>query len=111
MNIAGQRINEGTDLRFWYGAPCRIRTRDPLLRRYRWSVAGRRLTSPYEPSSSSFCRWPSEGVARRLSPLAHLLAHRNLVAFANVRINGNNVDRVMLRHVACEPSYLSRNAL
>ena len=31
MNIAGQRSNVGTDLRFWYGAPGRIRTRDPLL--------------------------------------------------------------------------------
>jgi hypothetical protein len=33
MNIAGQRSNVGTDLRFWSGAPGRIRTRDPLLRR------------------------------------------------------------------------------
>jgi hypothetical protein len=33
MNIAGQRSDVGTDLRFWYGAPGRIRTRDPLLRR------------------------------------------------------------------------------
>ena len=33
MNIAGQRSNVGTDLRFWCGAPGRIRTRDPLLRR------------------------------------------------------------------------------
>jgi hypothetical protein len=31
MNIASQRSNVGTDLRFWYGAPGRIRTRDPLL--------------------------------------------------------------------------------
>ena len=33
MNIGGQRSNVGTDLRFWCGAPGRIRTRDPLLRR------------------------------------------------------------------------------
>ena len=33
MNIAGQPSNVGTDLRFWCGAPGRIRTRDPLLRR------------------------------------------------------------------------------
>jgi hypothetical protein len=55
MNIAGQRSNVGTDLRFWYGAPGRIRTRDPLLRRYRWRVAGRRLASLHKASSSSYC--------------------------------------------------------
>jgi hypothetical protein len=56
MNIAGQRSNVGTDLRFWYGAPGRIRTRDPLLRRHIRTVAGRRPASPYEPSNSSYCR-------------------------------------------------------
>ena len=45
------------------GAPGRIRTRDPLLRSYRRSVAGDRLTSLYEPFASSYCRWLSEGVA------------------------------------------------
>jgi hypothetical protein len=45
------------------GAPGRIRTRDPLLRRYIFTVAGRRLASVYEPSSSDYCRWPSEDVA------------------------------------------------
>jgi len=56
----------------WYftGAPGRIRTRDPLLRRYRPSVAGRRLTSLYGPSSSDYRRWRSEDVAQRLSLLA-----------------------------------------
>jgi hypothetical protein len=92
MNIAGQRSNVGTDLRFSCGAPGRIRTRDPLLRRYRWSVAGRRLTSLYKPSSSSYFRLLSEGVARRRSPSAHQLAHQNLLTFANVRIDENNVD-------------------
>jgi len=38
------------------GAPGRIRTRDPLLRRYRRSVARRRLASLYEPFASSYCR-------------------------------------------------------
>ena len=33
-----------------------------------------------------------EDVARGLSPLAHLLAHQNLVASANVRIAENNVE-------------------
>jgi hypothetical protein len=45
-----------------------------------------------EPSSSSFRRLLSEGVARGLSPLAPLLAPQNLVAFANVRMTENNVD-------------------
>jgi hypothetical protein len=31
---------------YFSGAPGRIRTRDPLLRSYRRSVAGRRLVSP-----------------------------------------------------------------
>jgi hypothetical protein len=41
----------------WYfvSAPGRIRTRDPLLRRYHWRVVERRLTSLHEPSSSSYC--------------------------------------------------------
>jgi len=48
----------------WYftGAPGRIRTRDPLLRRYRRSVAGRRLLSLYGLSSCGYYRWLSEGV-------------------------------------------------
>ena len=33
MSIAGQPSHLGLDLRFWSGAPGRIRTRDPLLRR------------------------------------------------------------------------------
>ena len=37
-------------------APDRIRTRDPLLRSHIRTVAGRRPASPYEPSSSSYCR-------------------------------------------------------
>jgi hypothetical protein len=77
-------------------APGRIRTRDPLLRRYRRMVAGRRLASPYKPSSSSYCSGLSEGVARSLPPLAPLLAHLNLVALANVRINENNVENELL---------------
>jgi hypothetical protein len=56
------------------GAPGRIRTRDPLLRRHIQTVVVRRLTSLYELSNSSYCRWPSDGVARRLSLLAPLLA-------------------------------------
>ena len=87
-----------------------IRTRDPLLRRHIRTVAGRRLASPYEPSSSSYCRWPSAGVARRLSALAPLLAPRNLVAFANVRMVENNVALLLLRRVACEPSHPSCSA-
>jgi hypothetical protein len=46
MNIAGQRSNVGTDLRFWYGAPGRIRTRDPLLRRHLCWVPGGGLKWP-----------------------------------------------------------------
>jgi hypothetical protein len=91
----------------WYfaGAPGRIRTRDPLLRRHIRTVAVRRLTSLYELSNSSYCRWPSDGVARRLPPLAPLLAPQNLVAFANVRMVENHVARLLLRRVACEPSH------
>ena len=91
-------------------APGRIRTRDPLLRRYRWSVAGRRLASLYEPVTSSYCRRLSEGVARRLSLLVHLLAPRNLVSFANVRIDENISDCTLPRRVACEAGHSSRNA-
>ena len=47
---------------YFTGAPGRIRTRDPLLRRYRLSVAGGRLVSPWEPSSCDYYRWSSEGV-------------------------------------------------
>jgi hypothetical protein len=72
--------------------PGRIRTRDPLLRSYRRSVAGCRLASLYRPSNSSFCSWLSEDVAWRLSPLAPLLAPRNLLSFANVRRGENSVD-------------------
>jgi len=66
----------------WYftGAPGRIRTRDPLLRRYIKSVARRRLASLCKSSSSDYCRWPSESVALRLPPLAPRLAPRNLFA-------------------------------
>lgn len=85
------------DLLFWSSAPGRIRTRDPLLRRYRWRVARRRLASLYGPSGSSYCGWLSEDVARHRSPLAHLLAHQNLVVFANVRIEENNVEHQVLR--------------
>jgi hypothetical protein len=69
----------------WYfaGAPGRIRTRDPLPRRYICSVAGRRLLSLYELSSSGYYRWPSEGVVRGLPPLALRLAPRVLLALAN----------------------------
>ena len=91
------------------GAPGRIRTRDPLLRRHIRAVAGRRLSSLYEPSNSSYCRWPSDGVARRRSPLAPQLAPSNLVAFANVRIVENNVTS-LLRRVAREPCHPSCNA-
>jgi hypothetical protein len=67
---------------YFTGAPGRIRTRDPLLRRYIRRVAGRRLLSPYELSSSGYYRWPSEGVVRSLPPLAPRLAPRNLLAFS-----------------------------
>jgi hypothetical protein len=93
------------------GAPGRIRTRDPLLRRHIQPVAGRRLTSLYEPSSSSFYGWPSEGVARSLTPLAPCLAPQVLVAFVNVRIYENNVDSALLQRAACEFSLPSRNAV
>jgi hypothetical protein len=80
------------ELRFWSSAPGRIRTRDPLLRRYRRSFAGRRLSSLCEPSSSIYCRWLSEGVAWRLPALALRLAPRNLLAFAKCLIDENNID-------------------
>ena len=69
----------------WYfnGAPGRIRTRDPLLRRQRRSVAGCRLVSPCKPLSSTCCRWPSEDVAQRLPALAPPLAPRNLFALVD----------------------------
>jgi hypothetical protein len=38
------------------GAPGRIRTRDPLLRRHIRTVAGHRLASLHEPSSGGYCR-------------------------------------------------------
>jgi hypothetical protein len=83
------------------GAPGRIRIRDPLLRRYVKSVAGRRLASPCKPSSSDYCRWPSEGVAQRLPALAPRLAPRNLLAFANVRMGECIVDDVRVWCTAC----------
>ena len=56
MSFYGQPGRAFADLVFWLSAPGRIRTRDPLLRRYRWSVAGRRLVSLYKLSSCSYCR-------------------------------------------------------
>ena len=79
------------------GAPGRIRTRDPLLRRHIRSVAVRRLASLYEPSNSSYYRRLSEGVAQRLSVLAPQLAPRIMLAFANVRVSENSIDYIMLR--------------
>src|SRR6266568_2452698 len=48
------------------GAPGRIRTCDPLLRRHLQGVAGRRLGPPDVPSSWIYGRWPRLGVARHL---------------------------------------------
>jgi hypothetical protein len=52
------------------GAPGRIRTRDPLLRRHPGSVAVRRLASLYEASSWTNCLGVSPCVAQYLPPMA-----------------------------------------
>jgi hypothetical protein len=75
------------------GAPGRIRTRDPLLRRHIRTVSQRRLTSPYGAFSCSGCSWKSLGVAESLSLVAPHLAPRDLVFFANVRASENSIDR------------------
>src|SRR5690242_4638064 len=56
------------------GAPDRIRTRDPLLRRHLSGVAGRRLESFYVAISCIDRGWAWLDVALRLSQLAPFLA-------------------------------------
>jgi hypothetical protein len=77
MNIAGQRRNVGTDLRFWCSAPGRIRPCDPLLRRHLAGVAGGRLESFYMAISCIDRGWAWLEVALELSPLAPFLAPRS----------------------------------
>jgi hypothetical protein len=57
VTVNGPPGHVGADLVLSSSAPGKIRTRDRLLRRYRWRVAGRRLVSLYKPSSSSYCGW------------------------------------------------------
>ena len=72
---------------YFAGAPGRIRTRDPLLRRHIRTVAGHRLASPYETSSWTNHPGVSPCVARHLPPVAPLLAPRDLATLAHVRVN------------------------
>jgi hypothetical protein len=51
--------------------------------------------SPYGALSYSDGSWKSPGVAQSLSPLAPRLAPRDLVNFANVRVNENSIDHVL----------------
>jgi hypothetical protein len=74
-------------------APGRIRTRDPLLRRHIRIVAERRLMSLYAPSSCVNGPGVSPYVGRRLPRMAPRLAPRNLVTFANVRMNESSIDQ------------------
>jgi hypothetical protein len=67
----------GTEAQVKYhepGAPGRIRTRDPLLRRRLSGVAGRRLESFYVAISCIDRGWAWLDVALRLSQLAPFLA-------------------------------------
>src|SRR5262244_2585402 len=67
---------QGRSPRSMAGAPGRIRTRDPLLRRHTWTVARRRHMSPDVPFSCTDTGWTWPGVAQYLSPLAPRLAPR-----------------------------------
>jgi hypothetical protein len=96
---------------YFAGATGRIRPRDPLLRSHVKSVARRRLASLCRLSSSGYCRWPSEGVAQRLPALAPRLAPRNLLAFAKVRLDENNIDDTILRRSSSEPTRSPSNAV
>jgi hypothetical protein len=67
------------------GAPGRIRTRDPLLRRYGRTVAGRRHMWPDVQFFFLAIGWMWPEIAWRLSPVAPQMAPRNLVSQANIR--------------------------
>jgi hypothetical protein len=58
-------------------APGRIRTRDPLLRRHRRSIALCRLVWLNDSSSCTDVNWLWPGVAWRLRPLAPSLTPRS----------------------------------
>ena len=93
------------------GAPGRIRTRDPLLRRHIVTVAQCRLTSPYGAFSCSDGSLMSPYVAQSLSLLAPRLAPRDLVASANVRIGENSVACATVPGTARGPSLSCGNAV
>ena len=59
------------------GAPGRIRTRDPLLRRHIRAVARRRWVWPDRLFSCTDTGWTWPGVAQHMSPLAPQLAPRS----------------------------------
>ena len=67
------------------GAPGRIRTRDPLLRRHTWAVARRRWVWPDRLFSCTDTGWTWPGVAQHMSPLAPQLAPRNPANVHRVR--------------------------
>ena len=67
------------------GAPGRIRTRDPLLRRHTLTVARRRCVWPDVASSCTDNGWTWPDVAQYLSPLAPQLAPRNPANVIRVR--------------------------
>jgi hypothetical protein len=82
VSVAGQLGYVRLELRFRSGAPGRIRTRDPLLRRHLAGVAGGRLESLNMAISCIDRGWAWLEVASELSPLAPFLAP-DLAAFAN----------------------------
>jgi hypothetical protein len=92
----GTRASGSAQVRPQASAPGRIRTRDPLLRSHFRAVAGRRLMSPYVPSSCMNRPAVSPYVARHLSLVAPRLAPRNLVNLANVRMLENSVEYELL---------------
>jgi hypothetical protein len=78
----GRELSRATYTPFWNpGAPGRIRTRDPLLRRHTLTVARRRWVQPDRLFSCTDTGWKWPGVAQYLSPLAPQLAPRNPANF------------------------------
>jgi hypothetical protein len=53
--------------------------------------------SPYGAFNCSDCSWKAPGVAQSLSLLAPRLAPRDLVNFANVRVDENSIDGALER--------------
>jgi hypothetical protein len=77
------------------------RARDPLLRRYSWRIAGRRLTLPRKLSNCTIvagCRGRRPASVLIGSPIGS----QNFVVFANVRMIENKVERSHSGHLVSE---------